>query len=571
VLTASNGFRMVTIHVLACVAVQVLSAATYGQPDGRGGPPLGGFSPFGGGPSDFLRRMDNNGNGMLDPDETQGRARFFLERIAADVPGIDLNRPIPIDRLTQAMERMRQQRSSGSSSGPPMSGSPSGSASAGPSSGGPSSGGSSRSRSTAPEPLVPAFGVVEALTIPPGFGAAGAIESVRVEPDDTRQAEERFQRYDANRDGVLSTEEVKNGRWSDDPMVYDRNGDGKLTVNELAVRYARRRTQQTGSSPSGSSTSPSSRSPSSGTSSVSVVASSSSGSGDQRTDMVDGIVRRYDRNGNGVLEKEEYSESRFIGPADANNDGKITREEITTYFQSRMSGFGRGDDRSGGGGSSWFGRGGDRGDGGSDASRGSFFTPREGGGRDSGGGRNGSTPAPASVPSYRFRRAEERLPENLPAWFAQNDQNANGQVSMAEFSSAWTDQLVADFRQFDLNRDGVITPQECLRASSNGAVRGLVSAPPATASSTSGTPAAPATAGSASTPAPTAVTSPTATVDERYLAFARRIIGKNDENGDGALSTEECMKMSSNPSAADANKDGKVTLDELAAWYKSQG
>ena len=105
------------------------------------------------------------------------------------------------------------------------------------------------------EPLVPGFGVDEALPLPLGFGGAAAVSAaVKIESDDTREAEERMRRYDSNQDGILDKNEIANGRWSDDPLTYDRNRDGKLTVSELAVRYARRRTdeQQQNNSSSGS-------------------------------------------------------------------------------------------------------------------------------------------------------------------------------------------------------------------------------------------------------------------------------------------------------------------------------
>ena len=64
---------------------------------------------------------------------------------------------------------------------------------------------------------------------------------------------------------------------------------------------------------------------------------------------------------------------------------------------------------------------------------------------------------------------------------------------MAEFSTTWTDGVVADYEKFDINQDGVITPKECLKAGESGVVRGsTVSAPPPSPSR-SGSPAAPTT------------------------------------------------------------------------------
>ncbi len=97
---------------------------------GMGGPGFGGgfggdrggFGGFGGGsfsPIDMLRRFDRNGNNMLDPDEMEGPARFFVDRMAQNNPRIDMNRPIPLDRLAGEMDRMRQERMGGSMPGMP--------------------------------------------------------------------------------------------------------------------------------------------------------------------------------------------------------------------------------------------------------------------------------------------------------------------------------------------------------------------------------------------------------------------------------------------------------------------
>ena len=87
----------------------------------RGGGDRGGDRGGGGfDPSSFLTRMDANGNGMLDPEEAQGPARFMLDRMARDNPNIDLSKPIPMSTLTEALQRMRSGGSS--SSGSPMGG-----------------------------------------------------------------------------------------------------------------------------------------------------------------------------------------------------------------------------------------------------------------------------------------------------------------------------------------------------------------------------------------------------------------------------------------------------------------
>ena len=62
--------------------------------------------------------------------------------------------------------------------------------------------------------------------------------------------------------------------------------------------------------------------------------------------------------------------------------------------------------------------------------------------------------------SYRFTPATERLTGNLPSWFKSRDRNKDGQVSMSEYSRSWTDRLARQYRELDLNDDGVITAKE---------------------------------------------------------------------------------------------------------------
>lgn len=435
----------------------------------RGGPPGGGFpsggfrggpgGPGGFSPADMLRRFDQNGNGMIDPAEAQGPASFFLQRIASEVPGIDLAKPIPIDKLSQAMERMRQQRESGGGSN--------------------SSGqGSSATATKAIEPLVPGFGVEDLLPPVPGFGAAAELFSVKVTDADNREAKERFARYDSNGDGILDKGELARGRWSEDPLTYDKNHDGKLTVSEMAVRYAQRRVSE-----------------------------------------------------------------------EANR-------ATQTASRTSTSGGSRGGDR-GSAGRGGFGGGGE--------DPRSFFSRRDGG-ESAGGGDASANSSKAAVAdsrkSYRVKSVTERLPKGLPDWFARSDTNADGQVAMAEFATSWSDSVLSEFEQFDLNRDGMITASETLNAVNNGVVRGSTGSSPG--SSTPATTASSSVTTQPATPSPGGGEAPK--IDPRYVAYYQKLLSKYDTNGDGALVADEYKTMSKDPSAADTDGDGRISVNELAVW-----
>lgn len=136
-------------------------------------------------------------------------------------------------------------------------------------------------------------------------------------------------------------------------------------------------------------------------------------------DHAQALIKQYDKNGNYVLEKSEWQKmSKSHWSADGNHDGKITVDEMTRWL--------------------------DR------------YSRNRSSGRDSSGSEK--------RPTYRSLKPTERLSDDLPDWFVEKDANGDGQVTMAEYASEWTDSKVDDFAQYDPSRDGVITPHECLAA-----------------------------------------------------------------------------------------------------------
>jgi len=496
-----------------------------------------------GGPLGFLQRLDANGNGMLEPDE-QGRARPFIERIARDVGGIDMNRPIRLSTLGEKIQQM--QGGQGGNSG--------GSSSRGSSSRGSSSRGSSGPRDMQGNPLpaeagldslVPGFDVVEDVIPVPGFGAKAEYLNVPVKEEDFTEAEQTIKRYDRNRNGILEADEIRNGRWRDDPSKQDRNGDGKLTRSELAVRYSMRRTseaqrkaQSSGSSGGNSGSqdrSASSRSGGGSSRSGGGAPGGGSSGADRMAQMAGSIMERYDANKSGVIEKSEYKNFRTDpSAADTNKDGKITKDELAKWMTSRFSqGSGRGSDSS--------------------SSRGGS------GGRSQGAAEGGGGADYVGSGSYRFKLPQEGLPEGLPGWYVTSDKNSDGQIAMSEYTGKWDAKTLAEYYAYDVNRDGVITPGEALDTTKSGFVRGESSP-----RSTTGQSRNSKGGSSSSKGAPAATSGP----DEKYIKFAVSQIAKYDENKNGMLDGGEIaigtQKSSMIKTSADSNGDGKITPTELA-------
>ncbi len=171
-----------------------------------------------------------------------------------------------------------------------------------------------------------------------------------------------------------------------------------------------------------------------------------------------GLLSRFDRNQSGALERDEWDDMRGRMRSDPkeidrNNDGVITQDELS----ARLAEYGR------------------RRNGGSDGD----------GSESAGPAGSGSSPW-KDRKSYRFLSAAERLPEGLPEWFARQDANGDGQVAMAEFESYWSEARAREFERLDLNRDGIITPRECLEAPAAAEELASLQEAPQPASSTAG-------------------------------------------------------------------------------------
>lgn len=390
-------------------------------------------------PNEMVKRLDRNGNGQLDPDEVSDRTRGFLEGFMR-VRGLDYSKPIPITELTAKIQAARE--TSGGPGGPggpfggppggPSGGPPGGSGAPGGSSPGPT-GGSSSSGS----PAVPGFGEPASKETVQGFdgtpiatskgGLGPKTVAERYDSGTTRDVDSMLRRYDRNRSGALEKEEWGEVRWSNDPNSSDLNRDGILSRDELLERIAGRRRGSTTTTTT-SSTSSSSR----------TTSSSSSGEVDPRIlRYAEGLLSQYDENKNGQLERDEWKRMRGDPEeSDRNRDGIITKEELA----ARMS--------------------------------------QQAGGRPAGGPSGGSSSGSSSSGSSRYSRGGEtstrkterflspleRLPKGLPDWFARSDVDADGQVMMHEYSSAWSDSKVEEFLKIDLNGDGIITPFEALES-----------------------------------------------------------------------------------------------------------
>jgi hypothetical protein len=178
----------------------------------------------------------------------------------------------------------------------------------------------------------------------------------------------------------------------------------------------------------------------------------------------EGVLRRYDKNGDGRLQPEEWGKMHGNPQAaDANGDRAVTLEELTRH----VAAFGRNrrlglanpmNTRDGAGGAdlSTAGREGTAPDG----------PPPNG---PEGGSKSASpdaSPRPTAGDSARrsttFYVPTSQLPPGLPDWFLRRDLDGDGQLSLAEFAPNPTQADLEEFVHYDRNGDGLITAKECV-------------------------------------------------------------------------------------------------------------
>lgn len=59
-------------------------------------------------------------------------------------------------------------------------------------------------------------------------------------------------------------------------------------------------------------------------------------------------------------------------------------------------------------------------------------------------------------------------------------------------------------------------------------------------------------------------------IDPKTLEYVKRLIERHDANKDGVLDSFEWTQMLVDPSAADTNRDGKITVEEYALWVQGR-
>ncbi len=137
------------------------------------------------------------------------------------------------------------------------------------------------------------------------------------------------------------------------------------------------------------------------------------------------MIKEYDKNRDGALQESEWDGmSSMTKKSDFDGNGVITESELMQRYAQQ--------------------------DGSSDSSSRSGRSQATGSGNSSGG------------QFARFRMPQERLPRGVPSWFTSKDANQDGQISMNEYATSWNEKTIAEFEQYDVNQDGLITSSESL-------------------------------------------------------------------------------------------------------------
>jgi Ca2+-binding EF-hand superfamily protein len=155
--------------------------------------------------------------------------------------------------------------------------------------------------------------------------------------------------------------------------------------------------------------------------------------------FVEILFRRFDKNGDGVLNYDEMPEDLRTerDKWDENKDGLIDLNEFKKFFRAR-----------------------------SDQIRAELAA--NAGIQTTPGGDDGALPGLPTTPARVEEEVQKRvvyragrLPEELPPWFAQYDTDGDGQIGLYEWKK--TRRPLSEFLAMDRNGDGFLTVEEVLR------------------------------------------------------------------------------------------------------------
>lgn len=84
---------------------------------------------------------------------------------------------------------------------------------------------------------------------------------------------------------------------------------------------------------------------------------------------------------------------------------------------------------------------------------------------------NGGTSTASGKPTLKKQRSPRKytvsrdsLPQGLPSWFLLRDMDGDAQLTLAEYARDGSETSIREFTRYDINGDGVVTPEECLGA-----------------------------------------------------------------------------------------------------------
>ncbi len=302
----------------------------------------------------------------------------------------------------------------------------------------------------------------------PGFGENMIPLETIWTTDQINYMEKYFVKYERTKDGKLDRRELKVPSWGLDALEdNDANRDGVLDRHELMDFLARRRGWQGRAGVTTDTKKAEKHDP------------LTARYGSRAANSARSLIRRYDTNKNGLLDKSEVAKVKWSTPIskdDKNRDGRISETELASRLSrlekerekqkalaaSKSSRPNR---------STW--------DLASNlVSRFDTNSNREL--EELEWRRMGVTVAPGDSDRDGKVSREElsiwlthqdidftEIAVEMPEWFKLMDENLDGQVQMSEYETDWTAEKMSEFEKFDLNCDGIITSSECLEVDGN--------------------------------------------------------------------------------------------------------